>query len=118
MPIMVRHLAIILVLSLLESQTFAQKHPYQNSNLPVEDRVLNLLSLMSLEEKVRQMDMYRGPAFKTEEEFDAEKTLNLLHGLGVGAIHDLYPRSEEMINQLQEFVINHNRWGIPALIMA
>ncbi|MGH9763241.1 MAG: hypothetical protein ACREDR_14335, partial [Blastocatellia bacterium] len=33
---------------------------YRNPNLPVEERVTDLLSRMSLEEKVRQMDMYSG----------------------------------------------------------
>ncbi|WP_455169299.1 glycoside hydrolase family 3 N-terminal domain-containing protein [Aegicerativicinus sediminis] len=98
----------------------AQKdsYPYQNSDLSVEDRIKDLISRMSLEEKVRQMDMYKGEYFKTEETFDSIKAAPHVGNLGVGAIHDIYPRSEKMINELQRYVIENNRWGIPALIMA
>ena len=40
-------------LLLLTKITFAQyKYPFQNPNLPTEDRITNLLSLMTLDEKV------------------------------------------------------------------
>jgi beta-glucosidase len=45
------------------------KYPYQNSKLSVEERVKDLLGRMSLEEKVRQMDMYKGGEFKDDENF-------------------------------------------------
>ncbi|MBD0832029.1 glycoside hydrolase family 3 protein [Aestuariibaculum sediminum] len=95
----------------------AQNYPYQNSNLPVEERIADLLNRMSLEEKVRQMDMYKGEFFKDGEDFDRAKTNEKIGDLGVGAIHDIYPRSAKMINDLQKHVIKNNRWGIPALIM-
>jgi beta-glucosidase len=93
------------------------KYPYKNSKLPIETRVQDLLARMSLEEKVRQMDMYRGGDFKNGEEFSKSKTSSIIGNLGVGAIHDVYPRSAKMINELQRDVIGKNRWGIPALIM-
>ncbi len=93
------------------------KYPYQDSKLPVEERVSDLLSKMSLEEKVRQMDMYKGEFFKDGEDFSKSKANEKIGNLGVGAIHDIYPRSAKMINDLQKNVINNNRWGIPALIM-
>lgn len=99
-------------------QTHAQKkYPYQNAQTPVEDRVQDLLSRMTLEEKVRQMDMYRGDFFKDKEDFAKSKSVEKIGKLGIGAIHDLYPRSAKMINDLQTNVIKGNRWGIPALIM-
>ncbi|KJD31173.1 glycoside hydrolase family 3 [Tamlana nanhaiensis] len=95
----------------------AQKYPYQNAKLSVEDRVTDLLSRMTLEEKVRQMDMYKGEFFKENEDFSKSKTKAKIGDLGVGAIHDIYPRSAKMINDLQKNVIKSNQWGIPALIM-
>jgi beta-glucosidase len=72
---------------------------------------------MSLEEKVRQMDMYSGEHFKDGDEFSPEKAGKMIGDLGVGAIHDIYPKDAAMINALQRYVIGSNRWGIPALIM-
>jgi len=111
--------AIIFVMAVgLFNQTHAQKkYLYQDAKAPVEDRVKDLLSHMTLEEKVRQMDMYRGDFFKEKEDFAKGKSAEKIGKLGIGAIHDLYPRSAKMINDLQTNVIKGNRWGIPALIM-
>ena len=111
--------AIIFVMAVgFFNQTHAQKkYPYQDAKTPVEDRVKDLLSRMTLEEKVRQMDMYRGDFFKDKEDFAKAKSAEKIGNLGIGAIHDLYPRSAKMINDLQTNVIKGNRWGIPALIM-
>ncbi|UII78286.1 glycoside hydrolase family 3 protein [Flagellimonas sp. CMM7] len=106
------------IVLLFQTAIAAQSYPYQNSTLTIEERVSDLLSRMSLEEKVRQMDMYKGDFFKTNQKFDKQKAANTIKDLGVGAIHDLYPKSEKMINDLQKYIIKNNRWGIPALIMA
>ncbi|WKL47756.1 glycoside hydrolase family 3 C-terminal domain-containing protein [Flavobacterium pectinovorum] len=115
----IKKTAIILVMAVgFFNQGHAQKkYPYQDSKLPVEDRVKDLLSRMSLEEKARQMDMYRGELFKEKEDFSKSKSNAKIGNLGIGAIHDLYPRSAKMINDLQSEVIKNNKWGIPALIM-
>lgn len=107
----------IILIGICGNANAQKKYPYQNPELSVEIRVQDLLSRMSLEEKVRQMDMYRGEAFKEDENFSKVKTGKNIGGLGVGAIHDVYPRSAKMINDLQQHVISNNKWGIPALIM-
>lgn len=95
----------------------AQQYPYQNAKLPVEDRVQDLLSRMSLAEKVRQMDMYNGSELKQDENLNLEAVAERFSdGIGVGSIHDLYPGDAETINNLQKYIIEHNRWGIPAII--
>jgi beta-glucosidase len=100
------------------NQGFTQKkYPYQNPKLPVEERLTDLLGRMSLEEKVRQMDMYKGEYFKEKEDFSKTKADAKIGNLGIGAIHDIYPRSAKMINDLQKEVITYSRWGVPALIM-
>lgn len=112
-------LGFLLMLMLFSVRGYAQgiAYPYQNPELSVEDRVKDLLNRMSLEEKVRQMDMYKGEYFKEGEDFSLSKTKDRTGNLGIGAIHDIYPKSAKMINDLQKHIINNNRWGIPALIM-
>nr|WP_315172641.1 glycoside hydrolase family 3 N-terminal domain-containing protein [uncultured Flavobacterium sp.] len=108
---------LVMVLGFFIQSSAQKKYPYQDAKMPVEDRVKDLLGRMSLEEKVRQMDMYKGEFFKDEENFSKSKSTAKIGKLGIGAIHDVYPRSAKMINELQTEVIKGNRWGIPALIM-
>lgn len=115
---MKKSIFLLIILLGVFCKTISQNnYPYQNPKLAIENRVQDLLSRMSLEEKVRQMDMYRGGDFKKEENFSKKKAEVFVNKLGIGAIHDIYPESAKMINDLQKFVIDNNQWGIPALIM-
>jgi len=42
--------------------------PYKQAALPIEDRVRDLLARMSVQEKARQLDMYRGVSPSTRED--------------------------------------------------
>jgi len=115
---------------------------YKNPQLPVEQRVQDLLGRMTVEEKARQLDLYSGstgdgdnhqiPAedhplpfldhthdathSATDTRFLPDKASQLWGTLGVGAIHDLYPHPE-LANTIQSWVIKNNRLGIPALFI-
>lgn len=124
---------------------------YKNANLPVEERVSDLIGRMTLEEKARQLDMYTGldtvlekdqfdppPHFgpkggdihapnpegiftgnpthaKPGAKLDVALAKKVLGDLGVGCLHDIYPRPK-LYNEIQKWVIGSNRLGIPALI--
>jgi beta-glucosidase len=101
--------------------------PYRQSNLPIEDRVRDLVKRMTVEEKARQLDMYAGiPDFvdkaldKThaapDAKFQTRNAERLWATLGVGSVHDLYP-SAELSNEIQHWTIEHSRLGIPAIFI-
>ena len=100
--------------------------PYMNAKLPVERRVRDLLARMTLEEKARQLDMYAGQGLVdthsnnthagANAQLNAESAEKLLGNLGAGSIHDLYPDAN-LYNQIQRWVIAHNRLGIPAIFI-
>lgn len=99
---------------------------YRNARLPIEARVRDLVSRMTVEEKSRQLDMYRGVSSSIRDDaqkaadaikahgFDAEAAERAFGSLGVGSIHDLYG-PPELNNAIQKWVIGHNRLGIPVL---
>jgi len=100
---------------------------YREATAPIEKRVDDLVSRMTLEEKVRQLDMYSGATAlvsrytdSTHAAHDAaflpEKAQQLWGRSGVGAIHDLNPTPEQS-NAIQKWVIAHTRLGIPALFI-
>lgn len=43
-------------------------YPYQNPNLPTEERINDLMSRMTLEEKILQTDQYYSGDFTTQDE--------------------------------------------------
>jgi len=89
---------------------------YRNPELPVKARVADLLSRMTIEEKARQMDMYGGGSVRGPGGFSAEKAAEVMGELGMGSIHDLYPRAP-LANQIQRYAVENTRLGIPILFI-
>jgi beta-glucosidase len=99
---------------------------FRNPEAPVEARVCDLLSKMTLKEKVRQLDQYFGTSFMsgthprmhTVMASDAkilwDKVMVIIGEDGVGCIHDLYG-STKVNNQLQQYAVEQTRLGIPIL---
>jgi beta-glucosidase len=102
-------LILVLLLPSLAAQQSGSgpvaKEPFRQASNSVDDRVRDLLSRMNSEEKARQLDMYAGaPALidkatdnthaAPDAKFRTEAAEKLLGSLGVGSIHDLYPRAE------------------------
>ena len=104
--------------------------PYKRADLPVDERVGDLLGRMTVEEKARQLDMYYGcqdlvdkkqtidnhTHAKPDAVLDPRFAERNLGSLGVGSIHDLYP-SARLYNTVQAWVIRSSRLGIPALFL-
>jgi len=101
---------------------------YKQASAPIESRVDDLLARMTLEEKVRQLDLYAGAKALMDKQkkdsthaaadavFLSDKAQALFGHFGAGGIHDLYPTPEQA-NTVQRWVIDHNRLGIPALFI-
>src|SRR5580692_8082839 len=100
---------------------------YMDTRAPIEDRVNDLLEQMTLVEKARQLDMYSSAreimSAHTDDthaaldaKFVPEKAQAVWGDLGVGSVHDLNPTPEQA-NAIQQWVIAHNRLGIPALFI-
>lgn len=99
--------------------------PYENPSVPIDERVRDLVGRMTIEEKARQLDMFTGAPDLVDKTIDkrhaapdaklrqnaAEK---LIGSLGAGTIHDLYPQPG-LANEIQRWVIEHSRLGIPVL---
>jgi beta-glucosidase len=109
------------------AQSGPQVPLYKQSDAPLQARIDDLMRRMTLEEKVRQLDMYSSAREIVDKHTDdthaaldavflPEKAQSLWGDLGVGSIHDLNPTPEQA-NTIQRWVIAHNRLGIPALFI-
>ena len=100
--------------------------PYQDAQLPTEDRVSDLVGRMTIKEKVRQLDQYFGtplldkshPRMQTVMADDAQiqwdRVLETIGDEGIGCIHDLYAYPA-INNALQHYAVEQTRLGIPLL---
>ena len=99
---------------------------YKDSSLSVEERVEALLSLMTLEEKVAQIDIIRGVEFSTkphklyhcaiepDSQVNYEKLVNTIGEKGIGFIHDAYTEPK-VFNAFQKYLVEKTRLGIPCI---
>ena len=98
---------------------------YKDASLSIDERVDALLPLLSIEEKVAQMRIFHA---LIGVESDGEGNLKLSDNvaeklkLGIAGIKNpgehLSPlAAAKLNNELQKYIIEHNRWGIPALFV-
>ncbi|MCD7885506.1 MAG: glycoside hydrolase family 3 protein [Lachnospiraceae bacterium] len=86
-------------------------YPYQNKDLSISDRVNDLLSRMSLEEKTQQLTCAMVMGEPQEE--------SIRDGIGEVYLFVGLPPAKElsaMIRAVQDQVMKQNRWGIPAIV--
>jgi len=118
----------IICLAMAISSALADEPAYKNPDLPVDQRITDLLGRMTLEEKARQLDLYNAKktiVIKSEElngtqvkpgtAFVPERAEEAFGPLGVGAMHELYPDAQ-LYNALQKWQMQSTRLGIPVLL--
>ncbi|MCF6268981.1 MAG: glycoside hydrolase family 3 C-terminal domain-containing protein [Melioribacteraceae bacterium] len=109
---------IVMILLLMFSQVFLaenNENTYFDTNLTVEERVNDLLSRMTLREKIGQLDQYLGTAYKRKRGNDsaATKTEELIKKGYIGSL--LIVSTAKEANELQRLA-ESSRLKIPLLI--
>jgi beta-glucosidase len=114
------------------------KYPYQDPNLTIRQRVSDLVGRLSLSEKVGQVNqhLYGWDCYEVQNgQAELTETFkeHVQWGQGLGALYGLFradpwskvdykngisaKESWKVANQIQKYVIDNSRWGIPALIV-
>src|SRR5437868_3676778 len=95
---------------------------YRDPNASVEDRVENLLALMTLDEKLAQLSCIWSTAFVSTGSFDPNTVVEKMpHGIGqvtrIGASTGLHPQeSATLMNAIQQVAVERTRLGIPVIV--
>lgn len=97
--------------------------PYQDASLPVEQRVNDLLSRMTLEEKVAQMEMKSLNGLKRDGEWDLSKESldDFFSGESIGCLESPFIEHEEIARiseAVDRYLRENTRLGIPAIQIA
>ncbi len=114
-------------------------YPYQNSDLTIRQRVSDLLSRMTVAEKVGQVNqhLYGWECYEKQADGSVQLTEKFKEhvswGGGLGALYGLFradpwskvgfdngiapEASWQLVNQVQAYVMSQSRWQIPALIV-
>ncbi len=85
-------LSYYLLLTLFSATVLGQSYPYQNSNLPVEERVNDLVERMTLEEKIGQM-VNSAPAIDRLGIPSYDWWNECLHGVGRAGKATVFPQA-------------------------
>lgn len=99
---------------------------YKDITLSPAERAEDLISKMTLEEKVAQMDMIRGVELATKvheahfcavdenSDFFWDKVKESFGDRGMGFVHDVYS-VPAVLNKLQRYLVEETRLGIPCI---
>jgi beta-glucosidase len=96
--------------------------PYRNSRLSPDERVADLLSRMTLAEKLAQLGSVWGFQLLPEGRVDRDRLVALLgEGLGevtrvAGSTNLSWADVARMTNEIQRFLVEETRLGIPAIV--
>ncbi|MDR1582954.1 MAG: glycoside hydrolase family 3 C-terminal domain-containing protein [Prevotellaceae bacterium] len=114
----VRKETIILFITIVLQACNSDGLIYKDSSKPVEQRVSNLLKHMTLEEKVAQLDMLDASSIlESTSAISMEKMDKMMKNNTFGSVHDIYPVSARLSNDIQKYVREQTRLGIPPLII-
>ncbi|MFP4546536.1 MAG: glycoside hydrolase family 3 N-terminal domain-containing protein [Fidelibacterota bacterium] len=94
---------------------------YKNPNISIEKRVSDLLSRMTLEEKIAQLSEAGCDNMKSDNNVESAQFIAENYKNGIGTIHgfqldvDQYARA---VNQIQTYLVEETRLGIPAIFLS
>lgn len=104
--------------SLLFASCNSGELPYKDSSLPVEKRVEDLMSRMTWEEKAAQLDMLSAnDVLSDAEHFKEDQVVHFIDSMCIGSIHDFYPKTAALSNEIQRRAVENSRLGIPVLFI-
>jgi beta-glucosidase len=126
---MKKNINIFFIISCISVSMFAQQPAYKNKNLSPEERTKDLLSRMTVDEKIMQLQCMwsQKPTVFTNGDFDLSKAEKLLiNSLGeIARINEtgganspgFHPKEAALLyNKVQKFFVEKTRLGIPVVI--
>ena len=117
-------LAVLIIIASCKNND-SSSMDYKDASLSIDERVEALLPKLSLEEKVAQMRIFHANiGTKPDENGNLTLSDRVIEKLKLGIAGIKNPgehidavAAAKMNNELQKYIIENNRWGIPALFV-
>ncbi|MGN0213463.1 MAG: glycoside hydrolase family 3 N-terminal domain-containing protein [Muribaculaceae bacterium] len=109
--------AVLLVCAAFGSASASEKPKYRDANAGVDERVADLLSRMTLDEKVAQMRHLHHEQIMTDGCLDKDKLAQVVGSTGVGFVEGITWSGEQCcqwMGEIQQYMRGKTRLGIPA----
>lgn len=118
----ITHIAITTLL-FYGGTLMAQEYPYKDSRLPVEERVQDLLSRMTMEEKIGQLSMKSLKALELDNNnrVTDSSLVNLFAGESIGCLESPFVEHDKVAiysEAADHYLRTKTRLGIPAIQIA
>lgn len=118
----ITHIAITTLL-FYGGTLMAQEYPYKDSRLPVEERVQDLLSRMTMEEKIGQLSMKSLKALELDNNnrVTDSSLVNLFAGESIGCLESPFVEHDKVAiysEAADHYFRTKTRLGIPAILIA
>ena len=120
------HKVLICSLLLASSATYSQAvqkqiPPYKNPNLPIEERVEDLLGRMTIDEKIAQIRHIHSSDIFNGQELDPQKLSNMAGDIAWGFVEG-FPLTGDncarYMRPIQKYMVEETRLGIPVFTVA
>ena len=120
------HKVLICSLLLASSATYSQAvqkqiPPYKNPDLPIEERVEDLLGRMTIDEKIAQIRHIHSSDIFNGQEFDPQKLSNKAGDIAWGFVEG-FPLTGDncarYMRPIQKYMVEETRLGIPVFTVA
>lgn len=113
---------LLYCLLVLSAAVHAQTAAYKNPKLPVNKRAIDLLSRMTIEEKVAQLQTNHANAWTLIEAIIANPAkMDSIYKNGLGMINPAFDATKEQVisrrNALQQYLKTKTRLGIPVIFI-
>lgn len=110
-------ISIIWMLGILAGTSAQEKPVYKDATKSVDQRVADLLSRMTLHEKIAQMSHLHGYQLYNEQEVDFRKLSDAAGDIGYGCIEGFNLNGcnvRKAFHTIQKYMVEKTRLGIPA----
>ncbi|MBN2279104.1 MAG: glycoside hydrolase family 3 C-terminal domain-containing protein [Candidatus Marinimicrobia bacterium] len=120
----IHFISIVLIIVSVFSSCSKEQHEiliYKDPNASIENRIIDLIDRMTLEEKIAQLSEAGCDDMKEDNNVESAHFIDKNYKNGIGTIHGFQLNVNEFaraVNKIQKYLVEETRLGIPAIFIS